>query len=301
MRPTLLALALLSTLAARDAAADLRVVATVPDLAAIAREVGGAHVTVTSLSLYSQDPHTVDPRPSLVLDVARADLLLAVGMDLEVGWLPPLQLNGRNARVQPGGRGYLDCSAFVRVLGAATGPVDRSRGDVHPVGNPHYLRDPRAATAVAAGIAERLATLDPARRADYEQGLAAFRRRIDAARLEVERRLADHRGARIVTYHASWTYVVDWLGLEEVGSIEPRPGVPPSPAHVARLIGLARERGARLVVQERYHPSGTGRLVAARLGGALATLPGGTDFHGGQAYPEYIAELGAALARGLGQ
>jgi zinc/manganese transport system substrate-binding protein len=298
MRTLSLALTLVVLLTG-PAAAALRIVATVPDLAAIASEVGGEHVTVMSLTRATQDPHFIDARPSLVLDLNRADLLVAVGLDLEVGWLPVLQNGARNARVQRGGRGFLDCSSLVRLLDVPAGPIDRSQGDVHPGGNPHYLRDPRAAAAVAAGIAARLAELDPARRAHYQERLAAFQVRLDAARAAVERRLAGLRGAPILTYHGSWVYLADWLGLEVVGTLEPKPGVPPSPAHVARMLTLARERGVKLLLQEAYYPLATSRVVATRIPAALVALPGGTDFHGGQRYPELIEAMGTAIAGGV--
>jgi zinc/manganese transport system substrate-binding protein len=296
MRTLILSLSLVAALAA-GARADLRVVATVPDLAAIAQEVGGKHVTVTSLSLGTQDPHFVDAKPSLVLELNQADLLLAIGLGLEVGWLPTLQTGARNAAIQVGGHGFLDCSGMVQLLDVPTGQVDRSQGDIHPGGNPHYLYDPRVAVRVAAGIGKRLAELDPQTAAEYTRGADAFRARIDQARAGWERRLAAARGLPVITYHRSWVYFADWLGLDQVGTLEPKPGIPPSPAHVARLLGLARSRGVKLVILEDYYPDDTARLVAAKLGARLVRVPGGAAR--GQSYVDVAEARVAAVEKGL--
>src|SRR5262245_4586719 len=165
---------LVSFLVAVPAAAAVKVVATVPDLAALAKAVGGDNVTVTSLALPTQDPHFVDAKPSLVIDLNNADLLLAVGLSLEIGWLPVLQTSARNAKIIPGGTGYLDCSRFVALMDIPDRPVDRSQGDIHPGGNPHYLHDPRRAAAVAKGIAQKLQEIDPGNAGAYEKSLASF-------------------------------------------------------------------------------------------------------------------------------
>jgi zinc/manganese transport system substrate-binding protein len=295
MRLIILLLALLPAVAH----ADLRVFATVPDLAAIARDLGGKHVTVTSLSLHTQDPHFVDAKPSLVLDLNRADLLLAVGLELETGWLPILQTGARNAAIQVGGRGYLDCSEFVDILDVPTRQVDRSEGDIHPGGNPHYLRDPRAAGPIAAGIAERMAELDPQNAAEYRRQLTAFRARLDRARAGWEERLAVARGTPILGYHKSWTYLVAWLGLVEVGFLEPLPGIPPSPSHVARMLTLSRARGVKLVLMEDFYPGDTAKLVAAKIPARLVRLPGATAFRQGETYIEHIEAVVVALEKAL--
>ncbi|HWN71956.1 MAG TPA: metal ABC transporter substrate-binding protein [Haliangium sp.] len=271
--------------------ADLTVVATVPDLAALGREIGGPHAKVSALSLATQDPHFVDARPSSTLELNRADLLLAVGMDLEVGWLPKLQTGARNARVQRSGRGYLECAPLVGALDGATGRVDRSMGDIHPGGNPHYLHDPRQALACARGIAGRMAELDPARAAVYRANLDSFERRLAARRAVWERRLAPYRGKPIITYHKSWTYLTSWLGLEEIAYLEPKPGIRPSPTHVAAVIRAGKQRGVKLVLQEIYYPSNTGALVAKQLGARLLAAPGGADLGAGQGYIERMDAL----------
>jgi zinc/manganese transport system substrate-binding protein len=290
---------LIALLAPNGAHADLHVVATVPDLAAIAREIGGSRVDVTSLSLPTQDPHFVDAKPSLTLAVNKADLLLAVGLDLEVGWLPTLQVGARNARVQRGGSGYLECSAYVDLIEVPTGPVDRSMGDIHPGGNPHYLHDPRAAKACARAIADRMAALDPDSARAYRAGLERFERRLAARRAAWEKRMARFRGAPVITYHRSWVYLTDWLGLAVVETLEPKPGIAPSPSHVLKVIQLGRARKVKAVLQEAYYPSKTGALVANKLGGTLVRLPAAADFRAGQSYIDRMEALITRLEQAL--
>jgi len=281
------------------ARADLQVVATVPDLAALAQALGGKHVQVTSLSLPTQDPHFVDARPSLALTLNRADLLIAVGLELEVGWLPTLQNNARNARILRGSSGYLDVSQFVRLLDVAATPVDRSHGDVHSGGNPHFLYDPRAALAVARGITERLASLDPEHAKDYQANLARFTEELEKARVGWEQRLAGLKGLPVIAFHNTTAYLSDWLGFQTVAYLEPKPGIPPNPAHVARVLGLGRQKKVRIVMQEEYYPNTTSRLVAEKLPAALVNLHGGTDFRAGETYLQHMEEMVKRLEQGL--
>jgi zinc/manganese transport system substrate-binding protein len=286
-------------LTASPAWAALKVVATVPALAALAREVGGGDAEVKSLTRSAQDPHFVDARPSLALDLNRADLLLVVGVELEVGWLPTLLTGARNQAIMNGGHGHLDCSQLVTLQEKHSGPVDRSMGDIHPGGNPHYLADPRVAAQVARGIATRMGELDPGHRAAFQSRLDAFLARLDIARAGWEKRLAPFKGTPVVAYHRTWIYVASWLGLDEVGFLEPKPGIPPNPSHVAQLLTLARERKVRAVLQEEYYPDGTSKLVAERIPAALVKVPGGPDFQGGQSYTDYVERLVTLLEQGL--
>lgn len=281
------------------ARAELNIVATVPALAAIAREIAGAHAQVKSLTRASQDPHFVDARPSLALDLNRADLLLAIGLELEAGWLPTLVTGARNAKVQPGGSGYLEVSQFVTLQDVYAAPVSRSMGDIHPGGNPHFLADPRAGEAVARGVALRLAKLDAAHAPDYTANLATFVTRLAAARTGWERRLAPLKGTPIFEYHRTLGYLAAWLGLVEVGFLEPKPGIPPNPSHVAHLLVLGRTRKVRALVQEEYYPQATSRLVAQQIPTALVRVPGGPDYQGGQSYLDYIERMVVAIEQGL--
>jgi zinc/manganese transport system substrate-binding protein len=285
---------------APQARAELRVLATVPDLAAVAREVGGTSISVQAMSLPTQDPHFVDPRPSLALQLNRADLVLLVGLDLEIGWLPTLLVGARNPAIQTGSRGYLDCSQFVHRLELPRGPIDRSMGDIHPGGNPHYMVDPRAAAAVATGIADRLAELDPSHAARYHQNLQAFQQRLAAARKRWEAQMAPFHGQAFIEYHKTLAYLADWLGLEEFGAAEPKPGLPPNPSHVAQLLVRARVRKVSAVIQEDRYPEATSRLLAEKIPARFIPIPGGTDFQHGQSYVDYVEQVVQRIASGLG-
>jgi zinc/manganese transport system substrate-binding protein len=290
-------LALLGT--ARAALAELRVVATTADLAALAKQIGGKHVTVTALAVHTQDPHWVDARPNLALELSKADLLLATGLDLEIGWLPTLLTGSRNGDIQTGSKGYVDCSQFVSVLETPKGKVDRSMGDVHPHGSPHYMLDPRRAAKVARGIADRMAKLDPPHAAAYQEGAKKLGATIDKWRKHWEKKLAKLKGKKLVAYHRSFAYLSDWLGFEIAIHIEPRPGIPPNPSHVAQVIAVARQSDAMLIVQESWHPDTTSKLVAKKAGAKLARIPGAPNFRGGQSYVGFIDDVVKKLAAGL--
>ncbi len=208
-----------------------------------------------------------------MLVLNRADLLLHVGLELEIGWLPPLVLGSRNPKIQAGEPGNLDCSRAIPVLDVPTTKVDRSMGDIHPQGNPHYWLPPGNAKIIAREIAQRLAQIDPDGRAAYEKNLAAFNERVDAKAKEWAPRVAKLKGVKIATYHKSWSYVSQWLGLEEIGYVEPKPGIPPDPQHLARLIGVMKQDGARLLLVEDFYNKGVASLVAEKAGAKLLTLP----------------------------
>ncbi len=296
---TIVLVVFLLALAPGLARAEIKVVATVPALAAVAREVGGRFVSVKTLTRANQDPHFVDARPSLALDLNRANLILVVGLNLEAGWLPTLLTGARNGDIQPGSRGYLDCAQFVDLLEVHDQPVDRSMGDIHPGGNPHYLNEPRAAAAVARGIAARFGELDPQHREQFQAQLAAFGKKLEAARTGWESRLAPFKGTPVVAYHRTWVYLSRWVGLEEVEFLEPKPGIPPNPAHIAHLLVSARQRKVRAILQEDYYPDATSRLVAEKIPVPLVKVPGGPDFQGGQSYVDYMARVVDILEKGL--
>jgi zinc/manganese transport system substrate-binding protein len=286
-------------LAPRLARADLDVVATVPTLAAVAKEVGGDHVSVTSMSLPTQDPHFVDAKPSLALKLRNADLLLAVGLSLEVGWLPTLQKGARNAEILVGSKGFLDCSTFVKVLEVPE-TVDRSQGDIHPGGNPHYLYDPRQIAQVAIGVAGRMGELDPDHADAYNENLKTFLKHLNGTRKKLEKKLKEQRGTAIVSYHRSFVYLSDWLGLNEVAYLEPKPGIPPSPAHVAEVLATAKKQGVKIVVQESFYPDATGKLVAEKAGAGLVLLPSGVDFDNGETVTKWLKRMVGAVGKELG-
>jgi zinc/manganese transport system substrate-binding protein len=270
----LAALLVLCVLAPVPAAAALRVVTTTPGLAALAREVGGDRVEVTSLARGVQDPHFVDASPTLAVSLRGADLLVDVGLDLEVGWLPPLVTQSRNADIAPGSRRRLTAATAVQVLGAPRGPVDRSLGDIHPAGNPHFLSDPRRAEAVAAALAERLGQLDRPGADAYRTRLAAFREKLRAAEARWKAALAPFAGAKAVTHHDSFPYFLEWAGLSVAGYLEPKPGTPPAPSHLAELIGVVRSQKVKAVLVENYHDTRSAEVVAKRTGAKVLAVPG---------------------------
>ena len=266
-------LAALVLAAPLPAAAALRVVSSIPTLGSLAKEVGGDRVEVESLGKGFQDPHFVEPKPSLMVVLNRADLLLYVGLELEIGWLPPLVLGSRNPKIQTGELGSLDCSRAIPVVDVPTTKVDRSMGDIHPQGNPHYWLPPSNVKIIAREIAQRLSQIDPSGAAAYQKNLAAFDARVDAAEKKWQPMIAKVRGTKIVTYHKSWTYLSQWLGLKETGYLEPKPGIPPDPDHLYRLIQAMRAEHVQLLLAEDFYNLNTARLVAAKGGAKLLDLP----------------------------
>jgi zinc/manganese transport system substrate-binding protein len=269
----------LSAITAAPSAADVRVVATTEDLASLAREVGGDRVTVVALAKGYQDPHFVDPKPSFILAVSRADLLIVVGRELEIGWLTPLITSSRNAKIQPGGKGYLDASANVRILEIPTGQITRAMGDVHPQGNPHYWLDPGNGRRIAQTIKDKLSQLAPADRAYFDERYASFDKKLAAAENRWNALMATHKGTKIVTYHRSWPNFMERFGLNVVGYVEPKPGIPPTTSHMIELIDEMKSQGVKLIVVEPYFDLKTPQAIAKQAGGEvliLAPSVGGT-------------------------
>lgn len=275
------------------AEAKVKVVATIPALAAIAKEVGGENAEVTSLSLPTQDPHFVDARPHLVLSLNKADLLVLAGLELESGWLPTLVTGSRNSRIQAGGGGYLDAATLVSLKQIPRQRVDRSMGDIHPGGNPHYLTDPRNGGKVALGIAGRLGKLDPAHAAGYRQRAVALSQQAASLANQQTERFAKLPAVErhVVIYHQSWAYLVDWLKLIAIGTIEPKPGIAPHPAHVAGLLKSMQDSHTDLILQEAYYPTKVSKLLADKTKSQLVVLPGGPQFERGESYLAYVRTL----------
>jgi zinc/manganese transport system substrate-binding protein len=259
-------------LAPAIASAQLKVVATTEDLGSLAREVGGDKVSVTSLAKGYQDPHFVDPKPSFILAVSRADLLIVVGRELEVGWLSPLLTSSRNSKIQPGSKGYLDASLTVKILEIPTGQITRAMGDVHPLGNPHYWLEPGNGRRMAQAIRDKLSQLSPNDKALFEQRYADFDQRLAAAEKRWDAAMAPYKGTKIVTYHRSWPNFMERFGLEVMGYVEPKPGIPPSPSHTVDLIGEMKRQGAKLIVVEPYFDLRTPQAIANQAGGKVLVL-----------------------------
>jgi len=285
-----------SALAARPAHAALAVVATTPDLANVAAAVGGRRVHVQALALPTQDPHWVDARPSLVLDVSHADLLISAGAELELGWLPTLLVGARNGKIQPGSPGFLEAAGLVELLERPAGKVDRSMGDIHPSGNPHFMFDPRQVERVAVGIGKRMAELDPEGSASYLENTRQFVTSLRQARQRWEEKLRPLRGTQVIAFHRSLSYLADWVGLVVVDHIEPKPGIPPNPRHVAELIAHCKQHPVRALLQESWYASNTSELIAAQTGTRLIKLPGASDFQAGQSYVAFLDRVADLLA-----
>lgn len=292
MRNWLLAIVCGVVLALAPAAAEakVKVVTTLPSLAAIVREVGGDEVDVTALAYPTQDPHFVDARPHLVLALNRADLLIVNGLGLESGWLPVLVNGSRNPRIQLGSKGYLDVSTLVPLKEIPQGKVSRSMGDIHPGGNPHFLYDPRNGARVADGIVARLSALDPGQASEFRRRAGALSRAAETLAARQSKRFASLpvNERHVVTYHQSWPYFLDWLGLMEIGTVEPKPGIAPDPAHVAWLLGQMRKVHGDVILQESYYPNRIGKLLADRAPATLLVLPGGADFERGETYLQFL-------------
>ena len=267
--------ALGAAVAARPAEAKLRVAASIETLADLCRQVGGDRVEVTALSHGYQDPHFVEAKPSLVLTLNRADALVYVGLDLEIGWLPPLVQQSRNERIQRGQAGNIDASTAIKVEDVPSIPADQLRalGDIHPLGNPHYWIPPKNARGIARLCAQRFSELDSAGASAYQAALAAFERRLDAKEKEWAQTAAPLRGIKVVTYHKSWSYLAGWLGMQEVGYVESKPGIPPTASHTGQLIDLMRKSNVRLVIVESFYPSNLARFVAENGHARLVVAP----------------------------
>jgi zinc/manganese transport system substrate-binding protein len=275
MKKTAVLLLGLATLAGPAAAQQrrLKVVTSTTDLADIAREVCGAHCDVVHISEGFQDPHFVEAKPSFILQLRNADVFAFVGLDLEVGWMPLLIDGARNPRIRPGGTGYLDVSRVIPVLDRARGSVDRSGGDVHPAGNPHYWLDPENGRRIGRLFRDRFAALDPAGAGAYQAAEQAWEGRLNAAERGWAAQIAQIRGKPVVAWHTSWRYFAEYNGMNIVAFMEPKPGVPPSPSHLAGVIATVRRTGAKVIVMEPFYDRRTADFVAQRTGATVLVLP----------------------------
>lgn len=284
--------------------ARLSVAATTGSLGGIVEAVGGDLVQVTVLADPSEDPHFVDARPNLVVVLHGADLLVSVGLELEVGWLPGLERAARNPRIAAGQPGRFEAAtALPKLLEVPTGRLDRAQGDVHPGGNPHFLYDPRRAAEVGYALAQRLAALDPSNAGRYVLAAQKFAEACLALGARELQRFSALPAQRrvVVTYHASWVYLLEWLGLDAATTVEPKPGVSPSPAHVAQVLNIVRARGVRVILQEEYYPRGTSETLAKLTGAQLLLLEGSARPGPAQGYLTHVQRLTeqvhAALSR----
>lgn len=259
-------------LAASPAWATLNVLTCEPEWAALTQEVAGDLAEVTSATSALQDPHHIEARPALLAKARRADLLVCTGAELELGWLPLLQREAGNGRIQPGQPGYLDAAQFARILERPTA-LDRSMGDVHAAGNPHLHLNPHNIARVADGLAKRLGELDPAHAARYAERNTDFQSRWAAAMARWEQQGARLKGVPVVVHHRNWSYLVDWLGLTVIGELEPKPGMEPTASHLAELLETLKATPARMVLRAAYEPSKASEWLASRANIPAVELP----------------------------
>lgn len=253
-------------------AKKLNVVTSTTDLAALAQEVGGDRISVESIAKGYQDPHFVEAKPSFLLKLRQADLLISVGLELEIGWLPPLITQSGNPRVQVGATGYLDASQFAEILEKPTGQITRAMGDVHPLGNPHYWLDPDNGRRIAKGIAAKLGELDPQDSSYFQQRFADFDKRLTAAERNWDDQMKPFRGRKVVSYHTSWTNFAKHFGLNVVGYIEPRPGIPPTPQHTIEIIQLMKRDNVKIELIEPYFDLKTPQSIGRETGAQVLVL-----------------------------
>lgn len=264
---------LLASTVPAAAQGKLNVIATTEDLAAIGREIGGDRITIDSIARGYQDPHFVEAKPSFILKLQRADVLIVVGKELEIGWLPPLVQQSRNAKIQPGADGYLDASLTVQILEIPTGQITRAMGDVHPLGNPHYWLDPENGKKIGKAIAGKFSQFRPNDRSYFEERLADFTNRLDAAGKRWLQQMAPYQGTKVVTYHRSYPNFAERFGLEIVGYVEPRPGIPPTPQHTLDLINEMKRQNIKLVLVEPYFDLKTPNSIGQKTGAQVLVLP----------------------------
>jgi ABC-type Zn uptake system ZnuABC Zn-binding protein ZnuA len=291
------------------AAGDVEVVATTPTLGSVVRAVGGERVNVVVLAKPGEDVHYVDARPSFMVSLRKADLFVQNGLELEIGWVPPLLEGCRNGKVQPAALGNFEAGHYVNVIEVPRGPVDRSMGDVHPLGNPHFSLDPLALRAVAVALGDRLSQVDPDGRASYQENLKAYQRKIDEALFgadlveevgggklarELEEGSLDTflqegkldgrlggwlkdmsaaRGAKVVPFHTSVNYFFQRFGIVVAGTVEEKPGVPPSAGQVTRVAEVIRTSGAKVIVRHPFYPESPTDLLSEKTGAKVVTVP----------------------------
>ncbi|HXJ39765.1 MAG TPA: zinc ABC transporter substrate-binding protein [Bryobacteraceae bacterium] len=268
----LTAAALLSAATLCQAASTLNVITSTQDSGAIAIEIGGDKVTVDSIAKGYQDPHFVEPKPSFLLKLKKADLLAVVGLQLEIGWLPPLITQSRNPRIQEGAAGYLDMSQFCQILEIPTVQVTRAMGDVHPLGNPHYWLDPENGRRMAKAFANKFGEMKPADRQYFNDRYADFDKRLTEAEKRWDAAMAPYKGRKVVTYHRSWPNFCERFGLVVIDYVEPKPGIPPTPAHTFDVITKMKRDNVKLILVEPYFDLRTPNSIASAVGGTVAQL-----------------------------
>ena len=255
-----------------SAASKLNIVTSTEDLSAIGREIGGDRITIESIAKGYQDPHFVEPKPSFLLKLQKADLLAVVGLQLEIGWLPPLITQSGNSKIQVGAKGYFDLSDACEILEHPTGTVTRADGDVHPLGNPHYWLDPENGRRIARAFKDKLSGMQPADAAFFDKNLKDFEQRLTDAEKRWDTQMAPYKGRKVVTYHRSLPNFAKRFGLDVVDYVEPKPGIPPTPSHTLEVINRMKQENIKLILVEPYFDLRTPNSIAQAVGGAALVL-----------------------------
>ena len=274
------------------AMAQLNVVTSTTDLYDIASAVGGSHIKATHIGEGYEDPHFVQPKPSFILRLRDADVWAYVGLDLEIGWMPLLLDGARNSKINAGAPGHINVSTVIPVLDANQ-RTDRSQGDVHPLGNPHYWLDPANARKIAVLFRDRFSQLDPKNAAAYRANATAFEAKLAAAEQGWAADLASLKGKPVVAWHTSWRYFAAYTGLNIVGFMEPKPGVPPSPSHLASLVATMKQTGARAIIMEPFYDRKTADKIARETGAKVLVVP--PSVGGTKALTDYVAVMKNAI------
>jgi zinc/manganese transport system substrate-binding protein len=256
-----------------EAHAAVKVVTTTEDLASIVKAVGGDKVTVEAIARGYQDPHFVEAKPSFILKLNSADLLVVVGRELEISWLPPLITQSRNAKISLGGPGYLDASLNANILDIPTGQITRAMGDVHPTGNPHYWLEPGNGRRIAQAVRDKLTQLSGGDAAYFAQRYGEFDQKLTEGEARWKAALAPYKGLKIVTYHRSWPNFAAEFGLDVIGYVEPRPGIPPSPSHTLLLIQEMKRQNVKIILVEPYFDLKTPNAIARETGARVLVMP----------------------------
>ena len=252
--------------------AKLNIVASTPDVGAVAKEIGKDKVEVMSIAKPTEDPHFVDAKPSFIVKLNKADILIEGGLQLEIGWLPPLVLSARNQKILPGNPGYIVASPGIHVLEVPT-EATRAMGDIHAYGNPHYMLDPDNGKIFATQLCEQLCQIDKVHCNYYKDNLKDFTKRLDQKLFEWQKAMEPFRGIKVVTYHKTFPYFANRFNLNVVGELEPKPGIPPSPTHINTLIPMMKNEGVKLILIEQFRERKVPEFVAVQTGAKVVIVP----------------------------
>jgi zinc/manganese transport system substrate-binding protein len=272
MKHSIVASLFLAAASIAGAADKINVITATQDLASLALEVGGDRITAEAIAKGYQDPHFVEPKPSFLLKLKKADLLAVVGLDLEIGWLPPLITQSGNSKIQVSNAGYLDMSKFCEILEIPTVQVTRAMGDVHPLGNPHYWLNPENGRRMAKAFQTKFSEMRPADAAYFAARAQDFDKRLTDAEKRWDAQMAPYRGRKVITYHRSWPNFCERFGMVVVDYVEPKPGIPPTPSHTLDLINIMKRETIKLIMVEPYFDLRTPNSIASATGGAVVVL-----------------------------